>query len=125
MADYSSFKTVLNDEDYANKINNFMDAVEVDVNSKLDTSAVTFKSIVSKTSDFSVADSDYTLEIDATVADVTAILPDPITNTGRILVFRKVDETGYQGLIGTVHTLYNKDEFVSIQSNGTAWVRIG
>jgi hypothetical protein len=123
--DYSSYKPVTGDTQYATKINNFIEAVETDMNLKLDTSAFVERPIDEKTADYTTATADHTIEIDATIGDVTITLHDATTCKGQILIFRKTDATGYMGIIGTVYTLYSQNEFVQLQSNGTAWVRIG
>lgn len=124
-ADYSGFKPVTNDTHYATKINNFIDAVQADMNSKLASADVIVKAIVIKAEDYSVEDSDYTIEIDATISDVTITLPDPATSTGRVLCFTRSDSTAYRAIVGTVFELFTAEEYITLQSNGTAWKRIG
>ena len=122
--DYAAYKTVLNDVQYATKINDFIDAVETNMNEKLDTSAVTFKEIAAITADYTVLDTDYTLEVDATVASITVTLPNVATNEGRILVFVRKDNTAYAVNLGAITTLDLLNECITLQSNGTTWKRI-
>jgi len=123
-ADYAAYKTVLNDPDYATKINDFMDVVETNMNEKLDTADLTFKEIKPITADYTVLDTDYTLEVDATVAAVTITLPEATTNEGRILVFIRIDSTAYAVNLGAITTLDLPGECITLQSNGTTWKRI-
>lgn len=125
-ADYSAFKPTFGDTtNYANQINALIDAIQADMNLKLDISAVVYKPIAAKTADYAIGADDYTIEIDATISDVTITLPAAAAETGRILVFLRLDESIYRALIGAVHELFTVDEFVVLQSNGTAWKRIG
>lgn len=125
-ADYSAFKLVLNDLTYATKINAFIDAVQVDMNLKLSIADYFLRNVVTKTSNFTVAETDCTLNINCSIADITATLPDATTCSGRELTFRRVDEAyGYRALIGTIYELYNIDEYITFQSDGTNWVRVG
>jgi hypothetical protein len=123
--DYSSYKPVTGDTQYATKINNFIEAVEADMNLKLDTSALVERPIAEKTADYTTTTDDYTIEIDATVADVTITLHNATTCAGQLLLFRRVDATSYLGIIGSVYALYSQGETVTLQSNGTDWVVVG
>lgn len=120
-ADYSAYKPTLNDTQYATKINSFITAVQIDMNEKANLTDITAKTYRSVTYDYTPVDADYTISIDATVANVSITLPPAASNEGRFLVFRKADSC-YSGIIGALYTLYDAGETVTIQSTGTAWV---
>ena len=123
MADYSSYKPTLNDADYANKLNNFIDAVQADVNNKLNIADFVAKKVVSTSASYVVQADDYTIEVDANVGNVTVTLPAAASYKGRILVFNRKDATTYRAVIGS-YELYLQNETITLQSNGTVWVRI-
>ena len=122
--DYSAYKPVVDDANYPTKINGFIDAVQADMNSKQDTSLLWARQVVTKTSDYTVADTDYTIIIDSTVDDVTITLPAAASYSGRVLVFRRKDASGYLANVGTVCTLDIQNESVTIQSDGANWLQV-
>jgi len=125
VSDFTSSKLTTDDPNYATKINAFMDLVASAINLKLDISAFTGKTVVPKTANFTVAASDYTIEMDASIASVTATLPSAAANTGRLLVFVRKDASLFRAIIDTVYELYIQNESVTLQSNGTIWKKVG
>lgn len=123
-ADYTAYKPVSGDTQYATKINSFMSAVQNDMNAKAELTDITAKSYRSVTYDYTPITTDYTISIDATVASVEITLPSASGNSGRFLVFRKSDSC-YPAAIGGLYTLYDAGESVTVQSNGTTWVVVG
>jgi hypothetical protein len=123
-ANYAAFLTVTNDQQYAKKINDFMTQVQTDMNLKMDSSGVLTRPISVVSGNYTVLTTDYTIEINANVANVTLTLPSAAANTGRTYIFRKTDATAYLAIIDTFYTLYIQGESVTFESNGTTWVRI-
>jgi hypothetical protein len=88
--------------------------------------------IVRVTAAHTVADADYTILADATSNAFTLTLPDATTNTGRVLIVRKIDETAnvltFSSAIKisetTTFTTLNLNTTIRIQSDGTAWYKI-
>jgi len=123
-ANYSGYKPTTGDTQYATKINNFIDAVETDMNTKQDTATLQARSILAKTTNYTIETDDYTILINANVADVTITLPAASTNTGRLLVFKRIDATAYRAIIGSAYELYVYGESVTLQSDGTNWIGV-
>lgn len=88
--------------------------------------------IVTKTANYTVLDSDYTILANATSNAFTLTLPDATTNTGRVLIIRKTDESAnvltFSSAIKisetTSFTTLNINTTIRIQSDGTAWYKI-
>lgn len=88
--------------------------------------------IVNKDADYTVVDTDYTILANASTNAFTLTLPDATTNTGRVLVIRKIDESAndltFSELIKisetTSFTTLNINTTIRIQSDGTAWYKI-
>lgn len=78
------------------------------------------------TSTPTVADTDYVLRCDATAGAFTASLPAASAgNTGRVLVYKKIDASTNAVVVGTADgitvTLTSQYHTVKVQSNGTTW----
>lgn len=88
--------------------------------------------IVNKNADYTVVDTDYTILADASTNAFTLTLPDATTNTGRVLVIRKIDESANDLTFSapikisenTSFTTLNINTTIRIQSDGTAWYKI-
>lgn len=88
--------------------------------------------IVTKTANYTVLDSDYTILANATSNAFTLTLPNATTNTGRVLIIRKTDESAnvltFSSAIKisetTSFTTLNINTTIRIQSDGTAWYKI-
>lgn len=109
--------------------------VVVDGNGVLKSVAATTRNvnaIVTKTANYTVLDSDYTILANATSNAFTLTLPDATTNTGRVLIIRKTDESAnvltFSSAIKisetTSFTTLNINTTIRIQSDGTAWYKI-
>jgi hypothetical protein len=88
--------------------------------------------IVKKTADYTIVDTDYTILANATSNAFTLTLPDATTNTGRVLIIRKTDESAnaltFSSAIkiseATSFTTLNINTTIRIQSDGTDWYKI-
>ena len=104
--------------------------------SKLDVNGtVTFNGLVSglvtKTSNYTVSQNDYTVLGDATSGGITFTLPIASSNTGRIFYIKKIDSSVNTVTIdgngsetideGTTAIITNQYEAITVQSDGSNW----
>lgn len=95
--------------------------------------AVTTYSITSKTAAYTLTASDYTVTADASGGAFTLTLPAAASNSGRIFLIKRTDNTPANAVTidgnasetidgATTRPLYTQYESLSIQSDGTNWV---
>lgn len=88
--------------------------------------------IVKPTGNYTVVDTDYTILANASTNAFTLTLPNETTNTGRVLVIRKIDESANVLTFSrpikisetTSFNTLNINTTIRIQSDGTAWYKI-
>jgi hypothetical protein len=113
---------------------NTMKVVVADTNGILKTvpNTLTNTSIIKTTANYTVLATDFTILVNATGGGVTVTLPAVATNTGRVLVIRKTDETANLVTFSTPikisettsFTTLNLNATIRIQSDGTNWYKI-
>ena len=91
------------------------------------------KTISTKTANYSFLATDYTILMNCTAGALTVTLPAAASNTGRIIVVSKYDETAnaltispaIRQSVSTTISSVNTQITFTLQSNGTDWVIIG
>lgn len=89
-------------------------------------------SVVTKTADYLIANSDSTILCNAGTAGFTVTLPDPSTHIGKTFIIRKIDRTdnvlnfspSIVFIDGITVSSLNFPKTVRVQSNGVNWVVI-
>lgn len=92
------------------------------------------KPIATKTANYTLTSSDYTVLLDCTSGPLTAALPQASTCPGRIYNIKKIDSSANAGTVDAYSTehvefavtlsLPNQGDGATIQSDGTAWYKI-
>jgi len=87
--------------------------------------------VVAKAADYTATDSDYTILVTCSIADITITLPAAADNTGRTYNIKKVDATAWTVIVdgnagelidgAATQTIIAQYDSLQIQCDGTGW----